>query len=237
MELLVRGATELDLGLTTEQIEKFKGYYGELSSWNQKMNLTAIVDYQETQLKHFVDSLTTSMVLPDWIRDRGRLADIGSGGGFPGVPLKLAFPRIQLTMLDSVAKKTSFLDHLVKSLELHDTKVYTGRAEDLGLRPELRESFDVVVSRGVAAMRVLMEITLPFCRVGGFVVTLKKGEIDAEVAASLHAMEVLGGRIRETRSVDMEGLTDGRVLVVVDKVKPTPAKFPRRPGLPAKRPL
>ncbi|MCE2464215.1 MAG: class I SAM-dependent methyltransferase, partial [Dehalococcoidia bacterium] len=120
---------------------------------------------------------------------------------------------------------------------LTDVEVHTGRAEDLALDPGLRESFDVVVSRGIASMRILMELTLPYCRVGGMVVTLKKGEIASEVVSSLHAMEVLGGRIRESRGVDIEGLRDGRVLVVVDKVKNTPSKFPRRPGLPRKHPL
>ena len=237
MELLVSGATELNLHLTANQIERFRDYYRELISWNQRMNLTAIVDYEEAQLKHFLDSLTTSLVLPDNAKDHGRLMDIGSGGGFPGVPLKVAFPGMHLILLDSVAKKTSFLKHLVAALGLPDVEVYTGRAENLALDPELRESFEVVVSRGVAPMRVVMEFTLPFCKVGGIVVTLKKGDIDSEVVTSLHAIDVLGGRIKEMRGVNVEGLNDGRTMVVVDKVKPTPAKFPRRPGLPAKRPL
>jgi 16S rRNA (guanine527-N7)-methyltransferase len=237
MELLVKGAARIDLHLTGEQIGAFQRYYQELIAWNARMNLTAIVDYREAQRLHFLDSLTTSLVLPAAVREQGRILDVGSGGGFPGVPLKLAFPGIHLSLMDSVGKKTSFLNHLVAALELEDVDVYTGRAEDLALRPELRESYDVVVSRGVASMRVLMELTLPYCRVGGQVVTLKKGDITSEVADSIHAMEVLAGRIREMRGVSVEGLDDGRVLVVVDKVKPTPAKYPRRPGLPAKRPL
>ena len=237
MELLETGARELDIRLTPGQIERFRCYYRELTSWNQRMNLTAIVDYEEAQVKHFVDSLTTALVLPPVVKSHGKVLDIGAGGGFPGVPLKLAFPGIQLTLLESVAKKTSFLAHLVDVLGLTDVEVYTGRAEDLALKPQLREGFDVVVSRGVALMRLLMEFTLPYCRVGGMVVTHKKGEIDPEVAASLHAMEVLGGRLRGIQAVEVEGLRDDRALVIVDKVKPTPAKFPRRPGLPAKHPL
>jgi 16S rRNA (guanine527-N7)-methyltransferase len=233
----MNGAEELGLGLTPEQTEKFQCYYQELTAWNRRMNLTAIVDYHEVQVKHFLDSLTTSMVLSGEVRDQGRIMDIGAGGGFPGIPLKIAFPGIHLVMLDSVGKKTGFLNHLIEALELTDTDVYTGRAEDLAIRPELREGFDVVVSRGVARMRILMELTLPFCRVGGNVVTLKKGDLGSEVAHSLHAMEVLGGKIREARGVDVEGLRDDRVLLVVDKIKPTPSKFPRRPGLPTKHPL
>ena len=237
MELLTRGAEGLNLCLTPEQVQMFKDYYQELTSWNRRMNLTAIVEYQEAQTKHFLDSLTTSLVLSDRVREYGRVMDIGSGGGFPGVPLKVVFPGIHLALMDSVGKITTFLTHLVSFLGLTDVEVYTGRAEDLALNPRLRESFDVVVSRGIASMRILMELTLPYCRVGGMVVTLKKGEIASEVVSSLHAMEVLGGRIRESRGVDVEGLRDGRVLVVVDKVKHTPTKFPRRPGLPRKHPL
>ena len=237
MELLTRGAEGLNLCLTPEQVQMFKDYYQELTSWNRRMNLTAIVEYQEAQTKHFLDSLTTSLVLSDRVREYGRVMDIGSGGGFPGVPLKVVFPGIHLALMDSVGKKTTFLTHLVSFLGLTDVEVYTGRAEDLALNPRLRESFDVVVSRGIASMRILMELTLPYCRVGGMVVTLKKGEIASEVVSSLHAMEVLGGRIRESRGVDVEGLRDGRVLVVVDKVKHTRTKFARRPGLPRKHPL
>ena len=237
MEFLISGVRELDLNLTPDQVERFQVYYEELQSWNRRMNLTAIVDYRETQVKHYLDSLTTSLVMAEGVKLRGRVVDIGSGGGFPGVPLKLAYPGINLALLDKVGKKASFLTHLVGALGLEGAEVYTGRAEDLAHDSELRESFDLVVSRGVASMRVVMEITLPYCKVGGTVVTLKKGEIGPEVEASLHAMDVLGGQIRETRGVTLEGLEDGRALVVVEKVKPTPSKFPRRPGLPSKRPL
>ena len=233
----MKGAAELDLYLTPRQVESFRVYHRELVAWNQRMNLTAIVDSEEAQLRHFVDSLTVAGVLAGPVKDHGRMLDVGAGAGFPGLPLKLMFPGMHLSMLDSVGKKTSFLKHLVETLELEDVDVYNGRAEDLAMRSELRESFDVVVSRGVARMRVLMEYTLPYCRVGGIVVTLKKGGIEPEVSNALHAMDVLAGRIREMRGVTVGGLDDGRALVVVDKIKPTPAKFPRRPGLPAKRPL
>ena len=233
----MKGAAELDLYLTPRQVESFRVYHRELVAWNQRMNLTAIVDSEEAQLRHFVDSLTVAGVLAGPVKDHGRMLDVGAGAGFPGLPLKLMFPGMHLSMLDSVGKKTSFLKHLVETLELEDVDIYNGRAEDLAMRSELRESFDVVVSRGVARMRVLMEYTLPYCRVGGIVVTLKKGGIEPEVSNALHAMDVLAGRIREMRGVTVDGLDDGRALVVVDKIKPTPAKFPRRPGLPTKRPL
>ena len=166
------------------------------------------------------------------------LLDIGAGAGFPGVPLKIVFPQLKLMLVDSVGKKTGFMKHLGRrSWELEDVEVHTGRAEDLAFHSTARESFDVVVTRGVAVMRVLMELTLPFCRTGGTVMTWKKGELEPEISASLHAMEVLGGRLREVAAVNAEGLRDGRVIVLVDKLKASPAKFPRRPGLPQKRPL
>ena len=237
MDLLIKGAAELGLQLTQEQIEELQTHHTELISWNQRINLTAIVEPEEVQLKHFLDSLTPALVLSEEVKSSGRMMDVGAGGGFPGIPLKVVFPGIQLTLMDSVAKKTAFLEHLVKVLGLDHVEVYAGRAEDLALNPQLREGFDVVVSRGVAPMRILMELTLPYCRLGGTVVVLKKGEVAPEVESALHSMEVLGGKLQGTKQIALENLSDGRELVMVEKVKPTPAKFPRRPGLPKKHPL
>ena len=237
LQLLRQGAVELGLDLDESQLARFQRYHEELNAWNHRMNLTAIVDYEGVQIRHLLDSLTAAPILEERVRCGGSMMDIGSGGGFPGVPLKIAFPAMGLALMDSVGKKTTFLQHLRDTLELTELDVYTGRAEDLALRPELRENFDVVVTRGVAVMRVLMELTLPFCRPGGSVITWKKGELEPEIGDSLHAIEVLGGKLREVRPVDVEGLRDGRVLVIVDKIKSSPPKFPRRPGLPKKRPL
>ncbi len=237
MESLARKALQLGLSLSSGQRERLQTYYQELSCWNQRMNLTAIVDYDEVLVKHFLDSFTVSLVLPEDVKSHGRLMDVGSGGGFPGIPLKVLYPHMGLTLLDSVGKKTRFLQHLVETLGLDNVEVCTGRAEELAHRPHLREGFDVVVSRGVATMRVLMELTLPYCRVGGRVVTMKKGDIEQELGNAGHAMEVLGGRLRKVREVDVEGLRDSRSLVVVEKITLTPAKFPRRPGQPRKHPL
>ena len=237
MPLLQRGSAELGLSLNSRQISQFQRYYHELASWNQRMNLTAVTDYDGVQVKHLLDSLTAAQLLRDELSNGVSLMDIGAGGGFPGVPLKVAFPNMHLALMDATGKKTSFLQHLCQALELSDVEVYTGRAEELAFRPELRESFDVVVTRGVAVMRVLMELTLPYCRSGGMVLVWKKGELEPEIGASLHAMDVLGGQLRDVRRVDVEGLRDGRVLVVVDKTKACPAKFPRRSGMPQKHPL
>ena len=234
LPLLRRGLEDLGLSLAPRQLDQFEAYYRELMAWNQRMNLTAVKDYEGVQVRHFLDSLTAAPYLGE---ETESLLDVGAGAGFPGVPLKIAFPWLRLMLVDSVGKKTGFLKHLAGELGLEDVEVHTGRAEDLAFHADARESFDVVVTRGVAVMRVLMELTLPFCRAGGVGLTWKKGELEPEIAASLHAMEVLGGRLREVAAVDAEGLRDGRVIVVVDKVKASPEKFPRRPGLPRKRPL
>ena len=232
--MMRRGLDDLGLALTSHQLDQFQCYYQELMDWNQRMNLTAVNHYDGVQVRHFLDSLTAARYLDD---KTNSLLDIGTGAGFPGVPLKIAFPHLRLTLVDSVGKKTGFLKHLVQELALTDVDVHTGRAEDLALHSSSRESFDLVTTRGVALMRVLMELTLPFCRTGGTVLTWKKGELEPEISASLHAIEVLGGKLREVATVDAEGLRDGRVIVLVDKLKASPAKFPRRPGLPQKRPL
>ena len=237
METLISGTSQLGISLNHEQLEQLQTYYQELICWNTRMNLTAIVEYEEVMVKHFLDSYSVSPVLPEEVRSGGRLIDVGSGGGVPGIPLKVAFPSMDLTLLDSVGKKTRFLQHLVETLKLNDVEVCTGRAEELAHEPRLREGFDSVISRGVAAMRVLTELTLPYCRIGGTVITMKKGDIGQEMADASHSLEVLGGRLVEIVEVNLEGLRDGRLLVVVEKVKPTPAKFPRRPGLVTKHPL
>ena len=237
LPLMRLGLADLGLTLSPHQMDQFQCYYCELVAWNQRMNLTSVTDYDGVQVRHFLDSLTAAPYLGDEARCNGNLLDMGAGAGFPSVPLKIAFPRLRLVLMDSVGKKTSFLKHLTQELGLSEVEVYTGRAEDLAVGTPLRETFDAVVSRGVAAMRVLMELTLPFCRTGGTVLTWKKGELEPEISASFHAMDVLGGKLREVAEVDAEGLRDGRVLVLVDKLKASPAKFPRRPGLPQKRPL
>ncbi len=237
MDLLAQGAHELGIELTDPPLDRFEVYYRELADWNQRVNLTAIIDYAEVQVKHFLDSLTLLLALPGGLSCETRIMDVGAGAGFPGLPLKLAFPELRLTLSDSVGKKVAFLTHLLPALGLSDVEVHTGRAEELGHRPELRESFDLVLARGVAKQPVLLEYTLPFCALGGQVVAWKHGGIEAELAAAKNAQTRLGGRFVEVYPVAVTGLTDNRILVVVEKVRPTPKEFPRRPGTPAKQPL
>lgn len=233
MEKLVAGAARLGIELTPTQIEQFQTYYQALVAWNQRVNLTAITDYAEVQVKHFLDSLSVTLAqrpLP------APLLDVGTGAGFPGLPLKIAYPELSVILLESTGKKAAFLHHLVPLLGLDGVDIISARAEEGAHDPALRERFATVVARALAPMPALLELTLPFCSVGGMLVSQKKGEIGAELDRSKRALELLGGRLREVVDVPLEGLED-RVLVVVDKVTPTPAQYPRRVGGPTHRPL
>ena len=234
---MARSSRELGIFLTPKQLEQFQVYHEELAEWNQRVNLTSVAERQEVQVKHFLDSFTVCLVMPGGLNSSIRVVDVGAGGGFPGLPLKLAFPEIQLSLVESVGKKAAFLEHIVSVLGLSGVELYTGRAESLAHHPELRESFDLAVTRGVAKLSTLAEYTLPFCRTGGKMVALKHGGIEEELDAATHAMEVLGGRMGEVRPVEVSGLTDNRVVVTVEKTGTTPEQYPRRPGMPAKRPL
>lgn len=233
MEKLIAGAAKLGLFLTSLQVERFQRYYDELVGWNRRVNLTAIVDYEEVQVKHFLDSLTVAPL----IDESCRLLDVGTGAGFPGIPLKILFPDIALTLVESVKKKAAFLDHLVDCLGLDGVEVIAERAEVMAHDERYRERYDVVVSRGVADLATLAELTLPFCVVGGLFIAMKKGDIENEVMAADNAIHTLGGRLREERRVELKELGEDRVLVVVDKLASTPGRYPRRAGIPKKRPL
>ncbi len=237
METLAQGAEEVGAFLTGEQLDQFETYYQELAQWNRRVNLTSITGYQEVQVGHFLDSLTVCLAAPESLSSSSRDVDVGAGGGFPGLPQKLALHGIHLVLLESAGKKATFLEHVVSLLELDGVEVLTGRAEDLAHRPELRESFDLALARGLARLPVLLEYSLPFCRVGGKTVAHKHGGLDKELKSAARALETLGGRLVSEVPVQVTGLTDNRVLVVVEKVAATPNRYPRRAGVPAKRPL
>ena len=237
MERLKHGALQLGFPLTSHQEEQFRCFSDELVRWNRSVNLTAITNPAEIEELHFLDSLTLAPALPEAVRLGGRICDVGSGAGFPGVPLKIAFPEIGLTLVDSASKRTRFLSSLKAVLGMDDVVVRTGRCEELGRLPELRESFDVVVARAVASLSVLAEYAIPFCRLGGLVVLQKKGDISEELAQAAAAWDALGARVVEVQPVPSDVLGGERVLVVVEKMEPTPDRYPRRPGIPTKRPL
>ena len=227
----------MGLTLTPRQMDQFRVYQRELVAWNRRANLTAITEEAEVQARHFLDSLTLCLAVPPENMPRCAVIDLGTGAGFPGLPVKLAFPEVRLTLADSVAKKTRFLHHLVTTLGLTGVDVLTGRAETLAHDSQLRESFDLALARGVARLPVLLEYTLPFCRTGGRVVAWKHGGIAEELSVAGDAAPVLGGRVAAVHPVNLPGLTDDRILVVAEKVDSTPTRYPRRPGIPAKRPL
>lgn len=238
LEKLTRGARELGLVLTPEQVQKFQLYYEELVEWNKRANLTAITDYEGVQLKHFLDSLTLIPALQDvsWAGEDVSVLDVGTGAGVPGIPLKVFLSRIRLVLLDSVAKKTAFLQHLVDKLGLDHVQVLTGRAEEIAHQSDYREKFDLVLSRALSRLSTVAELALPFCRCGGFFIAQKKRPIEEELGQAAKAIDVLGGRVKEVRNVDLECL-EHRCLVIVEKVSSTPQRYPRRTGVPAKRPL
>ena len=235
-DLLATGAKALGIRLSETQTSRFVRYYDELACWNERVNLTSITEWEAVQSRHFLDSLSAALALSPQMLQFGSFIDVGSGGGFPGLPLKLAFPGMRGTLLEATAKKTAFLAHLSEILELEDISVRTGRAETLAHDAEMREAFDMALARAVAEVATLAELTLPFVRVGGIVVMHKKADIADELEQAQGAIETLGGRLREVLPVTLPGL-DERALVVLEKQHPTPERYPRRPGMPAKRPL
>ena len=225
------------MGLTLDQgqLDLFQTYYEELADWNRRLNLTSITGFDDVQVKHFLDSLTVTLAGQP-LKDV-RVIDIGAGAGFPGLPLKIVFPDMKLVLLESRGKKAAFLEYIVEKLILADVEVIASRAEQVARLSQYRESFDIVLSRAVAPLPELVELALPFARTGGFFIAQKKGDIDAEVEEAAGAIKLLGGRLREVKTVDLKVLAGGRHLVIIEKVSPTPQAYPRRPGMPKKRPI
>ncbi len=239
MERLATGARSFGLTLTDKHLGMFQVLYQELVDWNERFNLTAITEYEQVQIRHFLDSL--SCLLP--LRGQSgkgaplRCIDVGSGAGFPGLPLKIYCPRMHMVLLEATGKKVDFLVHVAARLGLSDVLALKGRAEEVAHDPAHREQYDLAVARAVAELSVLAEYTLPFCALGGLVIAQKGASAQEEAQAAEYAISLLGGRMQQVIPVELLGLAEPRYLVVIEKVARTPAQYPRRPGMPAKRPL
>lgn len=236
MEKLVQDAQALfNVRLTGRQISALTTYERELLEWNQKFNLTAIRDAAGIRTKHFLDSF--SCVLAWKSNPPARLIDVGTGAGFPGIPLKIIYPNTQVTLVESVGKKAMFCQHIVRLLGLEKVEVIQARAEDLGQMREHREQYDWGVARAVANLRVLAEYLLPLVQIGGVMLAQKGESGPAEVHAAESAINLLGGKMRQLLPVTLPGVVEERYLVLVNKVAATPPVYPRKPGAPAKKPL
>jgi 16S rRNA (guanine527-N7)-methyltransferase len=236
MEKLVHEAQQLfNVHLTGRQVMSLISYERELLDWNQKFNLTAIRDTEAIRTKHFLDSF--SCVLAWKANPPHRLVDVGTGAGFPGLPLKILYPSMKLTLVESVGKKAMFCHHIVRVLGLEGVDVIQTRAEALGQKAEHREQYDWAVARAVANLNVLSEFLLPFVTIGGTMLAQKGESGPAEAQSAEKAMKLLGGKLRQLLPVHLPGVADDRYIVLVDKVAATPPKYPRKPGMPAKTPL
>ena len=236
MQSLTHGAQQFNLTLSETQQQAFDQYRHELIAWNEKVNLTRIIEPEEIIVKHFLDSLSLYPLLSDFPANFS-LIDVGTGAGFPGLPLKIVLPDIRLSLLESTHKKTTFLQHIVDTLNLTGVTIVTARAEEAGRQPAHCQRYDVAVARAVAALPTLAEYTLPLVKVGGTVIVQKGQNPAEEIKSASNALGILGGKIDQVLAVDVPGLDAERHLIVIRKRKPTPKQYPRRPGLPAKKPI
>lgn len=228
-------AEKMNISLSEQQGEQFQKYYELLVEWNSFMNLTAITEYEDVLMKHFIDSVSLVNAYP--VKNDISVIDIGTGAGFPGLPLKITFPNMKVTLLDSLNKRIHFLDEVIKSLNLTDIETLHGRAEDYAKPGQLRENFDLCVSRAVANLATLSEYCLPYVKVGGHFVAYKSEKSEEEIAMSKNAIHLLGGKIVNQVDFYLPDSEIYRNLIVIEKVSPTPKKYPRKAGLPSRDPL
>ena len=234
---LKKDLNEFGIELTAEMEEQFLLYYNMIIEWNSFMNLTAITDFDEVLKKHFTDSVSLIRAIPDLGEKKYRMIDIGTGAGFPGIPLKIVFPNISVVLLDSLNKRVNFLKEVISKLQLTDITAVHGRAEDFAQNKEYRESFDLCVSRAVANLATLSEYCLPFVKVGGKFISYKSEKITEEMNAAQHAVKILGGKMDGQVEFTLPDSDIYRNLFIITKQKSTPAKYPRKAGLPSKEPL
>lgn len=237
MDILTEGCERLGIRLTEKQEHQFMDYHRMLSEWNRKMNLTAITEYEDVMRKHFLDSLCIVQLSGMDMGQVKSMIDVGTGAGFPGIPLKIVFPHIRLYLLDSLNKRIRFLDALIDGLGLENVTAVHGRAEEYGRDKQYRERFDLCVSRAVANMSVLCEYCIPLIKLKGHFVAYKSGKIQEELDQSEKAAGLLGGKIEERADFLIPGSDMERCLIHIKKIKKTPGRYPRKNGVPGKMPL
>lgn len=230
-------AKELEIELTETQINQFIRYYELLTEWNSFMNLTAITEFDDVMKKHFIDSLSLVKVIPNMKEKSYRLIDIGTGAGFPGIPLKIAFPNLQIILLDSLNKRINFLNEVIQQLDLNEIDAFHGRAEEYAGKKEYRESFDICVSRAVANLSTLSEYCLPFVKREGYFISYKSEKVAEELTDAGKAIDILGGSFNKQETFFLPSSDIFRCLLLIKKVKNTPSKYPRKSGLPSKEPI
>lgn len=235
MGILYEKMKQLNIELTEKQTEQFQKYYEMLVEWNKVMNLTSITEYDEVVEKHFCDSAALVKAIP--LDKELRLIDIGTGAGFPGIPLKILFPNLHVTLLDSLNKRIRFLNEVIEQLELDNIEALHGRAEDYAKKAEYREQYDVCVSRAVANLASLSEYCLPYVKINGYFIPYKSGKIEEELMQSQKAIEILGGKTEEEIKFNLLNTDISRSLIKIKKVKKTGNKYPRKAGMPAKEPI
>lgn len=236
-ELMKEELSEITIELSEEQLRQFYQYFELLVEWNKVMNLTTIVALEDVVTKHFVDSLSLVKAVPNLGEKEVRILDLGTGAGFPGIPLKIAFPELKITLLDSLNKRVNFLNEVIQQLELNGIDAVHGRAEDYGRDKEYREKYDYCVSRAVANLSTLAEYCMPYVKIGGAFIPYKSGKIEEELNGAKGAVKLLGGKVEDVVTFILPKTDVERSFVVVRKREGTSRKYPRKAGLPSKEPL
>lgn len=235
MNKFIKNCDDMGIKLSTEQLQQFTDYYDLLIEWNLFMNLTGITDFDEVLKKHFEDSLAIVKVIS--ISEYQSVIDIGTGAGFPGIPLKIAFPHLNVVLLDSLGKRVKFLNHVIEKLGLKNIEAVHTRAEDFAKNVDNREKFDIAVSRAVANLSSLSEYCIPYVKSGGCFISYKSGKIEEELEQAKKAIHVLGGETEKVEKFTLAESDMERSLVVIRKIKPTSKKYPRKAGMPSREPI
>lgn len=232
-EGLLEKARTMGVRFSVEQMDKFYKYMNLLIEWNEKINLTAIIEPNEIILKHFIDSIT---ILKD-IKDGSIVVDVGTGAGFPGIPLSIMNPTLKITLVDSLNKRLIFLQEVINELDLKNVELVHARAEEFGRNKKYREKFDVATSRAVANLATLSEYLLPLVKINGKAISMKAGNASQEIEDAKKAIKTLGGNINNIEEFNLPQSDIGRTIIIIDKISGTPGKYPRKPGTPAKEPI